>query len=93
VQGQEPQNIDKEFLRLWFRANCDPYNDPVGGKASGRVGGLVAGQLWMSAVLEDAYECSASVHGITVPARGQAAGALLRAIPWKRVLAWRLRCA
>ena len=31
LQGQEPQNIDKEFLRLWFRANCDPYNDPVGG--------------------------------------------------------------
>lgn len=30
-QGQEPQNIDKEFLRLWFRANCDPYNDPVRG--------------------------------------------------------------
>lgn len=29
LQGQEPQNIDKEFLRLWFRANCDPYNDPV----------------------------------------------------------------
>lgn len=28
-EGQEPQNIDKEFLRLWFRANCDPYNDPV----------------------------------------------------------------
>jgi phosphoribosylaminoimidazole-succinocarboxamide synthase len=27
--GEEPQNIDKEFLRLWFRANCDPYNDPV----------------------------------------------------------------
>jgi phosphoribosylaminoimidazole-succinocarboxamide synthase len=27
--GQEPQNIDKEFLRLWFRANCDPYNDAV----------------------------------------------------------------
>lgn len=25
--GQEPQNIDKEFLRLWFRDNCDPYND------------------------------------------------------------------
>lgn len=30
-QGQEPQNIDKEFLRLWFRANCDPYNDAVRG--------------------------------------------------------------
>lgn len=24
---QEPENIDKEFLRLWFRDNCDPYND------------------------------------------------------------------
>lgn len=28
-EGQEPENIDKEFLRLWFRKNCDPYNDPV----------------------------------------------------------------
>lgn len=27
--GQEPQNIDKEFLRLWFRACCDPYKDKV----------------------------------------------------------------
>lgn len=27
--GDEPQNIDKEFLRLWFRANCDPYKDEV----------------------------------------------------------------
>lgn len=27
--GQEPQNIDKEFLRLWFRDNCDPYADKV----------------------------------------------------------------
>jgi phosphoribosylaminoimidazole-succinocarboxamide synthase len=25
--GQEPQNIVKEFLRLWFVDNCDPYND------------------------------------------------------------------
>ena len=25
--NQEPQNIDKEFLRLWFVENCDPYND------------------------------------------------------------------
>ena len=24
---KEPQNIDKEFLRLWFVDNCDPYND------------------------------------------------------------------
>ena len=28
-EGKEPDNIDKEFLRLWFRDNCDPYNDPV----------------------------------------------------------------
>jgi hypothetical protein len=27
--GEEPQNIDKEFLRLWFRENCDPYHDKV----------------------------------------------------------------
>lgn len=26
-QKREPENIDKEFLRLWFRDNCDPYND------------------------------------------------------------------
>lgn len=25
----EPENIDKEFLRLWFVDNCDPYNDEV----------------------------------------------------------------
>jgi phosphoribosylaminoimidazole-succinocarboxamide synthase len=27
ASGQEPQNIDKEFLRLWFKENCDPYQD------------------------------------------------------------------
>lgn len=26
---QEPENIDKEFLRLWFAEHCDPYNDKV----------------------------------------------------------------
>jgi len=25
--GKEPENIDKEFLRLWFRDHCDPYKD------------------------------------------------------------------
>lgn len=25
--GQEPENIDKEFLRLWFVAHCDPYRE------------------------------------------------------------------
>ncbi len=28
-KGEEPQNFDKEFLRLWFKANCDPYKDKV----------------------------------------------------------------
>ncbi len=28
-RGEEPDNIDKEFLRLWFRDHCDPYKDPV----------------------------------------------------------------
>ncbi len=27
ANGQEPENIDKEFLRLWFKENTDPYND------------------------------------------------------------------
>ena len=27
--GQEPENIDKEFLRLWFKDHCDPYKDKV----------------------------------------------------------------
>lgn len=31
--GKEPEYFDKEFLRLWFKANCDPYNDPVLPKA------------------------------------------------------------
>jgi len=26
-QGLEPENFDKEFLRLWFKDNCDPYKD------------------------------------------------------------------
>lgn len=29
AQGREPDNIDKEFLRLWFREHCDPYKDEV----------------------------------------------------------------
>ena len=26
-KGEEPENIDKEFLRLWFTKHCDPYKD------------------------------------------------------------------
>jgi phosphoribosylaminoimidazole-succinocarboxamide synthase len=25
--GMEPENVDKEFLRLWFTEHCDPYHD------------------------------------------------------------------
>jgi phosphoribosylaminoimidazole-succinocarboxamide synthase len=28
-QGLEPENFDKEFLRLWFKQNSDPYKDEV----------------------------------------------------------------
>ncbi|KAL7245576.1 hypothetical protein ACSBR2_000831 [Camellia fascicularis] len=27
--GLEPENVDKEFLRLWFKENCNPYEDEV----------------------------------------------------------------
>ena len=27
--GEEPENFDKEFLRLWYRSKCDPYKDPL----------------------------------------------------------------
>ena len=29
LEGQEPDNVDREFLRLWFRENCNPYEDEV----------------------------------------------------------------
>ncbi|MDD3181528.1 MAG: phosphoribosylaminoimidazolesuccinocarboxamide synthase [Alphaproteobacteria bacterium] len=29
VQGQEPDSLDKEFLRLWISSRCDPYNEPI----------------------------------------------------------------
>jgi len=25
--GEEPENVDKEFLRLWFTEHCNPYED------------------------------------------------------------------
>ncbi|TSD06160.1 MAG: phosphoribosylaminoimidazole-succinocarboxamide synthase [Parcubacteria group bacterium Greene0714_7] len=27
AKGEEPMAFDKEFLRIWFKENCDPYND------------------------------------------------------------------
>ncbi len=29
AKGEEPKSFDKEFLRLWFKDNCDPYKDAV----------------------------------------------------------------
>lgn len=29
AKGEEPMAFDKEFLRIWFKENCDPYNDAV----------------------------------------------------------------
>ncbi|CEG37864.1 phosphoribosylaminoimidazolesuccinocarboxamide synthase [Plasmopara halstedii] len=29
AEGKSPENIDKEFLRLWFKEHCDPYNDAI----------------------------------------------------------------
>ncbi len=29
AKGEEPKSFDKEFLRLWFKENCDPYKDKV----------------------------------------------------------------
>ncbi|XP_068660120.1 phosphoribosylaminoimidazole-succinocarboxamide synthase, chloroplastic [Aristolochia californica] len=28
-KGLEPENVDKEFLRLWFKDHCNPYADEV----------------------------------------------------------------
>lgn len=28
-QGLEPESFDKEFLRLWFKEHCNPYEDTV----------------------------------------------------------------
>ena len=28
-RGEEPESLDKEFLRLWIAARCDPYHDPI----------------------------------------------------------------
>jgi len=27
--GEEPESLDKEFLRLWVRGQCDPYKDQI----------------------------------------------------------------
>jgi phosphoribosylaminoimidazole-succinocarboxamide synthase len=27
--GEEPESLDKEFLRLWIAERCDPYREPI----------------------------------------------------------------
>ena len=27
--GQEPETLDKDFLRRWIIARCDPYTEPI----------------------------------------------------------------
>jgi phosphoribosylaminoimidazole-succinocarboxamide synthase len=29
ARGEEPESLDKEFLRLWIAARCDPYTQPI----------------------------------------------------------------
>lgn len=29
ANAQEPESLDKEFLRLWINSQCDPYKEPV----------------------------------------------------------------
>ncbi|MDA0663571.1 MAG: phosphoribosylaminoimidazolesuccinocarboxamide synthase [Proteobacteria bacterium] len=29
AMGKEPDSLDKEFLRLWINARCNPYKDPI----------------------------------------------------------------
>lgn len=29
AKGEEPENLDKEFLRLWIASRCDPYSQPI----------------------------------------------------------------
>ena len=61
--GQEPQSIDKEFLRLWFRANCDPYGDAVRLRCRPSRAELTLGRVDCSLLL-------ARVCDIGVPAAG-----------------------
>ncbi len=28
-KGEEPENFDKEFIRLWYTSRLDPYKDPI----------------------------------------------------------------
>jgi phosphoribosylaminoimidazole-succinocarboxamide synthase len=29
AKGEEPESLDKEFLRLWISSRCDPYKQPI----------------------------------------------------------------
>lgn len=54
AQGKEPHNIDKEFLRLWFRQHCDPYHDKVGSLKRGGGRSLIE----FSCILQSYNHCA-----------------------------------
>jgi len=29
AEGNAPEHIDKEFVRLWYTQHCDPYKDEI----------------------------------------------------------------
>lgn len=37
AEGQEPDNYDKEYLRLWFKQRFDPYQDKQAPKAPAKI--------------------------------------------------------
>ena len=61
--GEPPDSFDKDFLRRWVAARCDPYRDPIP-----PIPPLVIGQT--AAVYIDAYE-RITGESFTVPSPGQ----------------------
>ena len=70
--GAEPENIDKEFLRLWFRANCDPYGDALLPAAPGE---LVAELSRRYIQLYEAITGQTYAAGARAPSASELAGA------------------
>ena len=61
--GEPPEAFDKDVLRRWVAARCDPYRDPIP-----PIPPLVIGET--AAVYIDAYERITGEH-FTVPPPGQ----------------------
>ncbi|KAL3504835.1 hypothetical protein ACH5RR_034676 [Cinchona calisaya] len=64
--GLEPENVDKEFLRLWFKDHCNPYEDQVLPDAPGE---LVSELAWryiflFETITKSQFEISAAEEPI-----------------------------